>query len=91
MIRNKSKFFFQLIEVSTEKRTDNFCNNPLRALMQFSVLFWLIPRSNEKILDSVLKLAKKGERAASMLLKFSVRYSVDKAINQNYIIFILIM
>ena len=47
--------FFQLIEVSTEKRTENFCNNALRAFMQFSVLFWLITPSTEKILDSFLK------------------------------------
>ena len=40
--------FFWLIEVSTEKRTENVCNNTLRALMQFSVLFWLIPQSTEK-------------------------------------------
>ena len=45
-----------MIEVSTEKRTENFCNNALRALMQFSVLFWLIPRSIEKIFDSFLIL-----------------------------------
>ena len=40
-----------MIKVSTEKkRTENFCNNALRALMQFFVLFWLIPRSTAKYL-----------------------------------------
>ena len=40
---------FPLIDVSTKKRMVNFYNNEL------SVLFWLIPRSTEKILDSFLK------------------------------------
>ena len=53
MIRNKSNIFW-LIEVSTEKRMENVCNNALRTLMQFPFLFWLIPGSTEKILDSFL-------------------------------------
>ena len=44
-----------MIDVSTEKRTENFCNNELYALMQFSVLLWLIGQSTKKILDSFLK------------------------------------
>ena len=46
-LRNESNFF-RVIEVSTGKRTENVCNNALRALMQFSVIFWLIPRSTKK-------------------------------------------
>ena len=41
----------KLIDVSSEKETDNFCNDALLALMQFSVLCRLIIRSTEKILD----------------------------------------
>ena len=50
--------FFQLIEVSTEKRMENFCNNVHSTLIQFSVLFWLIPGSAEKILYSFLNSEK---------------------------------
>lgn len=50
MIRNGH--FIWLIEVSTENRTEKFCNNALRALMLFFVLFSLIPRSTENMLDS---------------------------------------
>ena len=39
-----------MIEVSTEKRMETET-----AVMHFSVLFWLIPRSTEKILDSFPK------------------------------------
>ena len=77
-----------MIEVSTEKRTENFCNNALRTLIQFSILFWLIPRSTEKILDSFLKSTKKGQKTASMrplLQKFSVLFGVDTSINQKNI------
>ena len=41
----------KLIYVSSEKETDNFCNDALLALMQFFVLCRLIIRSTEKILD----------------------------------------
>ena len=37
-----------MIEVSTERRTENFCYNALCAFIYFSVVFWLIPRSAEK-------------------------------------------
>ena len=55
MIKNKSHIVYGLFEVSTKNRTENFCNNVLCALMQFSVLFWLIPRSTKKISYSFLK------------------------------------
>ena len=41
MIKNKSHIVYGLFEVSTKNRTENFCNNVLCALMQFSVQFWL--------------------------------------------------
>ena len=41
----------RLIDVSSEKETDNFFNDALLALMQFSVFCRLIIRSTEKILD----------------------------------------
>ena len=56
-----------MIEVSTEKRTENFCNNALRALMQFAVLFWLIPRSTEKILHSLLKSCFKKKNNSTLI------------------------
>ena len=41
----------KLIDVSSEKEMENFCNDALLALMQFAVLCRLIIRSTEKILD----------------------------------------
>ena len=56
MIRKKSNIF-SVYQGITRKRTENFCNNALRTLMQYSVLFfWLRPQSTEKkILDLFLK------------------------------------
>ena len=54
MVKNESNIFSD-DKLSTEKRTENFCSNTLSALIQFSVLFWLTPRTTEKILDSFLK------------------------------------
>ena len=45
--------FFWLIEVSTEKRTENFWNYALRALMQFSKkkIHFLNHQINDQIQD----------------------------------------
>ena len=51
-----------MIEISTEKRTENFCSDALSASIQFSVLFWLTPRSTEKILVLKNFLRKLGTR-----------------------------
>ena len=53
MIRNKSNIF-SVDRGINRKKTENCCNNALRALMQLSALFWLIPQSTEKILHSFL-------------------------------------
>ena len=49
----KNLSFFLLIEVSTQKRTERFCKHALR-----SSINWLIPRSTEKMLDSLLQLTE---------------------------------
>ena len=55
MIKNNLTSF-SVDRAINKKRAESVCNNALHvlALMSFSVLFWLISRSTEKILDSFL-------------------------------------
>ena len=53
--KKKTYYFFSVDRGINRKNPENFCNNAVRALMQFSFPFWLILRLTEKFLDSFLK------------------------------------
>ena len=48
--------FVRLIKVSTKKREENFCNNTLHALMQFSSLFLVDTSINQRNITFISKI-----------------------------------
>ena len=56
MIKNKSRIVYGLFEVSTKNRTENFCNNVLCTLMQFSVSFWQLKKYHIRFLNDLMMM-----------------------------------